>query len=70
MCGMNQERTGMLSNSWKPSWLPYLGYNNTVHPITGPDWAMPCSYQVRDMSDLLKPCDSTMVSGFGGIALY
>ena len=54
MCGMGQERTGVLNNGWKPPWLPFLDYNHTVSPVTGSDWPMPCSFQVSHHVKCIK----------------
>ena len=55
ICGMNQERTGVLDNDWTPPWLEvnpddlpsWLKFDNPVSPVTGPDYPMPCNFQVK-----------------------
>ncbi len=46
MCGMNQERTGILDNYWTPPWLE-ADPKHAVSPVTGLNYPMPCSYQVH-----------------------
>ena len=48
LCGMDIETTGVLGNSWRPTWL---GYSQPLTPVTGNYSSLPCIFKELKSQD-------------------